>query len=87
MSQDKTIITHEDIQAALSKFREEGGTITKLPDGAQPLGAMMGSKWEAYETVFEAIPFFHESIQRAGNRVVHASPRNPAGADSARNEN
>ena len=87
MSQNKKIITHEDIQAALARFREDGGSITKLPDGAQPLGAMMGSKWEAYETVFEAIPFLHESSQPAGNSVVHASLQNLSGADAARNEN
>ena len=54
----KNTITHDDVRAALAKFRKEGGMVTHLPDQDQPPATLVGAKWEAYETVFEAVPYF-----------------------------
>ncbi len=49
-------ITHQDVQAALAKFRKEGGSITQLPAQVQPSGALVGGRWNGYESFFGAVP-------------------------------
>lgn len=47
------IITQEEIQRALNKFRASGGLITKLPDQIVLPRTNIGSKYGVYEPVTE----------------------------------
>ena len=51
-------ITHQDVQAALAKFHKEGGSINQLPPQVQPSGALVGGRWNGYESFFVAVPCF-----------------------------
>ncbi len=42
MSKDRKGISHEEVQRALSKFKEGGGLITQLPDQVAPRRNQVG---------------------------------------------
>ena len=56
MNRIQKTISHQDVQAALAKFRKEGGSITQLPAQVQPSSALVGGRWNGYESFFGAVP-------------------------------
>ncbi len=49
----KAEISHDEIQEALRKFREQGGLITRLPDEEVQPRRMVGFRYGTYEPVSE----------------------------------
>lgn len=43
-------VTHEQLQAAIRRFQENGGIIKKLPDQKSYTHQMVGMKWASLET-------------------------------------
>lgn len=50
---NKQVVTEQEIQKALKKFKEQGGLIKKLPDEIVPNHNMVGAKWSMYEAIQE----------------------------------
>lgn len=48
---DTKTVTHEQLQAAIRKFQENGGIIKKLPDQKSYTHQMVGTKWASLETL------------------------------------
>ncbi|MEE8396678.1 MAG: hypothetical protein V3S29_11530 [bacterium] len=49
MKEKKSSISHEELQRAVSKFINEGGIITKLPDQKALGQHRVGGKWATTE--------------------------------------
>ena len=47
-------VSSTDVQAAIRKFMEEGGIITKLPEEKAAEGRMVGRKWNTSEMAGES---------------------------------
>lgn len=47
-------VTHEEIAAAIAKFRREGGLIKRLPDEVTPINTAVGGKWSMYESISDS---------------------------------
>ena len=54
MKSNKAVITEQQIQDALEKFKNHGGLIKKLPDEVVPAHNLVGAKWSMYETIQES---------------------------------
>ena len=48
-------VRHEEVQAALAKFRKAGGLITRLPNELSPPRKLVGEKWAAYESLLDIV--------------------------------
>ena len=55
MNGTRTAITHEDVQRALAAFRQQGGTITRLPDQVTPSTAPIGLREAGWEIDLTAL--------------------------------
>jgi hypothetical protein len=53
-SKQANTLTHEQLQAAIRKFQEQGGIIKKLPDQKTYTHQMVGMKWASLES-FEGV--------------------------------
>ena len=51
MKNNKAVISEQEIQEALKKFKERGGLIKKLPDEVVPAHNLVGNRWAVYETI------------------------------------
>jgi hypothetical protein len=51
MKRNKAVISEQEVQEALNKFKERGGLIKKLPDEVIPTHNLVGSRWAVYETI------------------------------------
>ena len=49
----KSIVTEEEIQQALDKFKKRGGLIKKLPAEVTPRNTLVGAKWGMYEPILD----------------------------------
>ncbi|HKI98929.1 MAG TPA: hypothetical protein VKB51_10685 [bacterium] len=53
MKKNKAVVTEQDIQQALEKFKKQGGLVKRLPDEVVPAHNLVGAKWSMYETIQE----------------------------------
>ena len=51
MKSNKAVITEQEVQEALKKFKQHGGLIKKLPDEVVPSHNLVGSRWAVYEAI------------------------------------
>ena len=47
----QAVVTEQEVQQALQKFKKQGGLIKKLPDEIVPAHNLVGSRWAMYETI------------------------------------
>jgi len=45
----KQLVSHDDIQSALARFRQGGGVIRKLPDQVQPIQDGLAARLDEWE--------------------------------------
>lgn len=55
MKQQRTAITHEDVQRALARFREQGRSITRLNPQPTPFRPLGHEKWVAEINLLDLI--------------------------------
>lgn len=74
MNRNRTLVTHDDIQRALARFRRQGGTITRLPDEVPPYRSPVGLRAESWSVDLAALGARDDAAPEGPHRPEQGQP-------------